>query len=184
MNMIIKRRQLVMATLIIALCAAVFVNWYYTKPKAETTGEVTTSQSIKGTDNKGKNLGDAQYVNSANTSEEYFSAAKLKRNNAHDSAKDTLNNVIKDSKSTPEAIKQASQALADLAKSIKLEADIENLITAKTSGECVVIINDGKAEIIVKKGSLNETTILKITEIVMKQTGFTSEKITIVELNS
>lgn len=36
--MIIKKRQLLLATLIIALGAAVFINWYYTKPTANAHG--------------------------------------------------------------------------------------------------------------------------------------------------
>ena len=47
-TMIIKKRQLLLATLIIALAAAVFVNWYYTRPEVETAGagkgETTTKQ--------------------------------------------------------------------------------------------------------------------------------------------
>ena len=35
MSMSIGKRQIVLATLVVALGAAVFVNWYYTKPDAE-----------------------------------------------------------------------------------------------------------------------------------------------------
>ena len=49
--MIIKKRQLLLATLIIALAAAVFVNWYYTRPEVETAGagkgETTTKQDAE-----------------------------------------------------------------------------------------------------------------------------------------
>ena len=58
--MIIKKRQLLLATLIIALGAAVFINWYYTKPTAKSAGtkpEQTTQQA-----EQGANLGDARYV--------------------------------------------------------------------------------------------------------------------------
>ena len=33
MTKIMKKRQLIMAVLVVALAAAVFVNWYYTKPQ-------------------------------------------------------------------------------------------------------------------------------------------------------
>ena len=38
MNLLIKRRQLVMATLVVALGAAVFVNWYFTKSSENVAG--------------------------------------------------------------------------------------------------------------------------------------------------
>ena len=43
MNVLIKRRQLILATLVVALGAAVFVNWYYTGNNDKvTTPEETT----------------------------------------------------------------------------------------------------------------------------------------------
>lgn len=40
--MIIKKRQLLMATLVLALAAAVFVNWYYTRPAATSVANAET----------------------------------------------------------------------------------------------------------------------------------------------
>ena len=81
-------------------------------------------------------------------------------------------------------VKEAIEALKALSNAIKLEGDIEALIKAKTGGDCVVIINNNSAEVIVAKGALNDTVILQIKEIVLKQTGFSAENITIVELSS
>ena len=103
---------------------------------------------------------------------------------AHDEAAETLNKVIKDSSSDASAVKEATAALKALSNAIKLEGDIEALIKAKTGGDCVVIINNNSAEVIVAKGALNDTVILQIKEIVLKQTGFSAENITIVELSS
>ena len=47
-----------------------------------------------------------------------------------------------------------------------------------------MIINNNSAEVIVAKGALNDTVILQIKEIVLKQTSFSAENITIVELSS
>lgn len=149
--------------------------------------------SVEAVDNTGGNLGDAQLVNSSGVSEsavatgkssDYFASAKLRRNSAHDEAAETLNKVIKDSSSDASAVKEATVALKALSNAIKLEGDIEALIKAKTGGDCVVIINNNSAEVIVAKGALNDTVILQIKEIVLKQTGFSAENITIVELSS
>ena len=47
MNLLIKRRQLVMATLVVALGAAVFVNWYFTNSSNNVAGvDETTNEYV------------------------------------------------------------------------------------------------------------------------------------------
>ena len=74
--MILKKRQVAASALVLALGAAVFVNWYYTKPHTETAPVKTQAQVTEAAEN----LGDARYVFS-DTSEksDAFSAARLKR---------------------------------------------------------------------------------------------------------
>ena len=66
MSMSIGKRQIVLATLVVALGAAVFVNWYYTKPDAEkaNTGVTVTEEVTQAAGN----LGDALLVNSSSVS--------------------------------------------------------------------------------------------------------------------
>ncbi|MFR9176889.1 MAG: SpoIIIAH-like family protein [Acutalibacteraceae bacterium] len=188
--MVVRKRQIIAAALVLALGSAVFINWYYNRPSVKSAN---AKPSVEAVDNTGGNLGDAQLVNSSGVSEsavatgkssDYFASAKLRRNSAHDKASETLNKVIKDSSSDASAVKEATAALKALSNAIKLEGDIEALIKAKTGGDCVVIINNNSAEVIVAKGALNDTVILQIKEIVLKQTGFSAENITIVELSS
>ena len=64
MNLLIKRRQLIMATLVVALGSAVFVNWYFTNSDANVVEE-----SEKGSEYV-QNIGEAKYVNSDNAKTE------------------------------------------------------------------------------------------------------------------
>ena len=57
----------------------------------------------------------------------------------------------------------------------------KNLIKAKTSSRCVVIINDGTCQVVMEKNSLNDTVILQITEIIEKNTNISAENLTIIE---
>lgn len=191
--MIFKKRQVLMAALVVALGAAVFVNWYYTKQPQATQTNSPVSSSQTGTEvqeaETAGNLGDAQFVSgtlpsseNAETEEpEYFVQAKLDRTVAHDKAKETLQETIDSSTADAESKAAASKALEELSSNIKKETDTENLIKAKISSGCVVVIDDGKAQVIVEKGKLNDTTVLQIKEIVIQQTGFTVENITIIE---
>ena len=63
-----------------------------------------------------------------------------------------------------------------------LESDIENLITAKIGCENLVILNNGKAEIIIENGSLDDVTVVKIKEIAVKHTEYPVDNITIIEM--
>ncbi|MDR3344268.1 MAG: SpoIIIAH-like family protein [Oscillospiraceae bacterium] len=184
-----KKRNLLLATLVVALACAVFVNWYYTRPPADEPAN-GKAQTTTVRDNQQVNLGDAQYVGNvndeeaavaANASAEYFAAAKLRRQSAQDKAKETLSKVIADNKSNEKAIESANKALTELAEAIKKEADIENLITAKLAGDCVVILNGESVEVIVQGGKLNDQSVLQVKDICVNQTKLPPGAVTVVE---
>lgn len=176
--MIIKKKQLVSIALVLTLGTAVFVNWYFARPGVKSvidTSKTTVNRQVE-------NLGDAQYVSATTASSETMAGFKVKREAAHDEAKETLNSVIKDAKSDSEAADEAGEALAELSKAIKNEADLENLITAKISSDCVVIIDGDVCQVIVGKGVLTDNISLQIKDLVIKQADIPSKNITIVEL--
>jgi len=176
--MIIKKKQLVSIALVLTLGAAVFVNWYFARPGVKSvidTSKTTVNRQVE-------NLGDAQYVSATTASSETMAGFKVKREAAHDEAKETLNSVIKDAKSDSEAAEEAGEALAELSKAIKNEVDLENLITAKISSDCVVIIDGDVCQVIVGKGVLTDNISLQIKDLVIKQADIPSKNITIVEL--
>lgn len=189
--MILKKRQLLLATLVIALGAAVFINRYYNAPKAESAATVGGGAVQKETD-KGANLGDARYVISTDVTlddaaaqavaSEYFSSAKLRRQTVRDEALEALNDIIKDKNSTPEAVTKATDAVLSMSNEIAVEGDIENLLSAKIGCESLVVLNAGKAEVIVENGSLDEVTVVQIKDIVVNQTAYPAENITIIEM--
>lgn len=203
MNMLVKRRQLVMATMVVALGAAVFVNWYFTRP--DVSGAKATSSSVKTNDSKTVNLGDAELVNattkkskenakandkkdakSKDTAKkvgaEYFAEAKLNRNKAHDKSIESLNEVISNKQANKEAVNNASEDLTKITNTIKKEADVENLIKAKVKSECIVVINEEKVEVVIEKKILNENVIMQIKDIVIKNCNVSSDNITLIEV--
>ena len=188
MNLLIKRRQLVMATLVVALGSAVFVNWYFTNSDNSMAGENSpTSEYVQ-------NLGEAKYVSSdeakgesneakatASQSTDYFATVKLKRKKAHDEALENMKELLKGASESNKSTEEFTKAIDYLSKTIKLEADIEALISAKLKCECVVMINEENAEVVVAKGSLNDSSILQIMDAVLNNTDVKSEKIKISE---
>lgn len=187
--MIIRKRQILLSALVLALGAAVFINWYYTRPDKIPSGSDSGISEQEADENI--NLGDAKYVISTDvsvedttmTEDEYFSQAKRKRREAHDEAAEVLNDIIKDSSSSPDSVETASQKLEALADAIADESDMENLINAKLGCKCLAIINDDKTEIIVENGALNSSSAVQIKEIAVRFGDVDADKITISELN-
>lgn len=181
MNVIIRKRQIVMSALVLALGSAVFVNWYFTRPEAvlETQGKEVTTRNYSV-------VGEAKYVNAESESETLLEPhvlddSRADRKKAHDEAFDKLKAVINDSASSKAAVDTASEKLAELAKTIKLEADIDALVENKCGVDCITAISDGCAQVACEKGGLDSTSILQIKEIVIKHTGISSENIIIFE---
>ena len=173
----IKRKHLVLTGLVIALGTAMFVNWYYTKPEAK-----SVSKAADETTTVSANLGDAMYVNgtAAAAESDWLSEAKLKRTSAHDEAKSALEDVINSSDADSDSKQKASEGLEKLTKNITDESDIENLITAKLGGKCLVSLGES-ASVTVEKGYLTDEALTQIVDIVTAKSGLPSSKVTVVE---
>ena len=95
MNMILKKRHIVLAALVLALGVAVYLNWAFS--------DAAKDFAVSGTggDAGGKKYGDAQLVNGdgedgAADADGYFSEARISRQKARDEAVATIQKVFAD----------------------------------------------------------------------------------------
>jgi len=186
MKKILQKRQLVLVTLVLALGAAVFVNWYYSRPElAVDARPVSTTAPLVTLSQQEEHLGEALYVHNpyGSSSGEYFAGARLKRNAAHDEAKEVLSSVITDNRADGKAVAEASKSLQALASAIKLQSDCEALITAKTGHESLVVIGEDSVQAVLGGPPIDGAMATQIKEVLLQKTQFASDKITIVELN-
>ena len=182
------KRQLILASLVVALGAAVYLNWQFSD-----THEFDAPDAIE----TAHELGEARYVNTSKVSEspestttpdssssrakKFFAEASSNRQKAHDQATEKLKSLI-DSQNTDDEIKrEILKQSEELAKNIEQESNIENLIKAKGFGDCVALIQNGECSIIVSPGNLKENTAIVIKDIVTGQSGIKSDKIKITE---
>lgn len=172
---IILRKHLLTLTLVAALGLAVFVNWYYTKQDNDVTEPEVTDEV---------NLGDAQYVNSDSVKSEndYFTDAEINRTKAHDSATEYLEEILNDSSTDEDTKALAREKLVRISEQIKLESDIETLISAQTNTICIVTYDGENIEVILPKGTVNDEILIKIKDIIISKTSLGAENITIIEL--
>ena len=169
----IGKRNLIIATAVLLIGAAVWINW------------MLFADSDDGYDYD-KNNGLADVSGGAETEAEgdtYFATMQVSRKRARDEALEVLQSVV-DSNDADEAVK--TQALADinrLALEMNAESNIETLIMAKGFEDCVAVINGDMATIVVKaKGeSLMAGDIAQINEIVYEQANIQPVNIKITE---
>lgn len=179
MKLSTRKKHAVLASLVLMLGIAVLANWYYTKPDSMigSTGNLSGEDTSNVNSN---NLGDAIYVNSTDVDNEYFASAKLSRDTSYDQAVATLKEIVENSEADEQSIRTASDTIASMSEKKIAQSNIENLVKAKTGSNCVAVINDDSAEIIIDNDLLTDSIALQIKEIVMNNTKISAEKISII----
>ncbi|MCD7827328.1 MAG: SpoIIIAH-like family protein [Clostridiales bacterium] len=180
MKITAKKRQVMLAALVVFLGIAVFVNWYYTTPD----DKISAADSVSEENSENVvNLGDAIYADATDeySDEEYFAAAKLSRDESYDEAVATLNEIIESGDADGQSVQTAAQSLNELSENRIAQVNIENLVTAKTGSECVAVISGNSADIIVSGRVINSDVVLQIKEIVMDNTDIEAENISVIE---
>ena len=174
MNMVVGKRQIVLAALVMGLGCAVYLNWEYTKMDTSIDTAVTET---------GKNYGDAQFV-SSEEEDAYFAEAKLSRTKSRDEASEALSEML--AAAELEADQKAGLAMkaAELAQSIEIEGKMENLIRAKGFDECMVYYDTDRVDIVVKTDGLTDDEVMQMRDIAIRETSVPVENISIVEINN
>lgn len=181
------KKQLVLASLVLALGAAVYLNWQFAG---------TNRLPVEGEYSETSQLGAAQLVNNAyvetvtddlepESSGEAGSAlsqARVNRQNSRDEALELLDGVLEDVESDSAAKQQAAEQASAIAQNILEETNVESLLGAKGYSQCVAYITGEECSVVVE-GALEEGDMLIVQEIVMEQTGLTADKIKIIGTN-
>ena len=118
--------------------------------------------------------------NTAVSTDGYFSATQVSRQRARDEALEVLQSVVENESADDATKTEALMEIADLAKAMEAEANIEGLILAKGFAQCVAVINGETCSIVVSGGALQEHQISQINEIVYEQAGIKPANVRIV----
>ena len=190
MMMILKRKEVLIGSLIMLILVAAFINYNYSDlPMTDVASTQNAMQYQTPTDDEAiaqssKKMGEAQYV-SSNVAEidiSYFTQARLDKETARSKSKEMYEQIIANPNVDEESRQSAQESLLDLAGASDKEASCENLIKAKGFSDCVVYITDNSASITVKTEQLSASDVAKIQEIVSSQTGILIKNIKIVEV--
>lgn len=185
------RRNAVVATMAILVCAAAVLNWKFAGEEAvreaeeagtKILGEATlvSGQQQEKTDEAAILSEDVIYSGS-----DYFASARLTRQQARDSAISLLQEAAQQEDADTDVANQASESIQVLAAYTLREAQIENLVTAKGYRDCVVFMGEESLSVVVstESGELTGEDVAKITDIAMTESGYPASGIKIMAAN-
>lgn len=199
------KRNTVVATMAVLVCAAVALNWRYSNQEAlqpaedagtKILGEATLvsgtedgaseDEGTKKDGGKTENRLDAPADEAGVYSgSDYFASARLTRQQARDNAISLLQEAAEQENADQAVANEASQGIQVLASYTLKEAQIENLVTAKGYTDCVAFMGDDSVSVVVstESGELTAEDVAKITDITMNETGLPAGGIKIMPVN-
>ena len=138
----IWKKNLVAAAVLVTVCAGIYMNWLYTEQ--QTALDLTdTLDAEKVMSDELLELENVQVLSgeeAVNTSQDYFAAVRLSRQQARDSAVNLLQEAMAYSDQT-KAI-ESSGELEDIVQTALTEAQIESLVIAKGYVDCVAYMSN------------------------------------------
>jgi len=176
------KRNAVVATMLVLVCAAVGLNWKYAGEEAGKQVQETGT----------KILGEATLVSGQGTDEEavytgsdYFASARLTRQQARDNAISLLQDAAAQEGADASVATEASASIQVLAAQTLQEAQIENLVTAKGYTDCVAFLGEDSVSVVVstESGELTAEDVTKITDIALSETGLPASAVKIMATN-
>lgn len=185
------KRNTVVAVMAVLVCAAVALNWKYSGQDAvkdiqetgtKILGEATLVSGQEGTDEE---TGAPVDEDAVYTGSDYFASARLTRQQARDNAISLLQEAAEQADADQSVANEASEGIQVLASYTLMEAQVENLVSAKGYKDCVAFMGEGSMSVVVstESGELTGEDVAKITDIAMSETGLPASGIKIMAAN-
>ena len=195
------KRNAVVATVLLFVCAAVYLNWRYAGNVADQAAPASQGQGTEDStgDNGGatKVLGDAALVGGvptvvdnaaaekepAATASSYFDTARLSRQQSRDNALTLLREASAQENVDQGVLDDANRSMQTLAGYAMLEGQVENLVIAKGYADCVAFMGENSVSIVVSaaEDGLQTEDVAKIMDIVLSETDYAADQIKIME---
>lgn len=153
--------QLVLALMVVALGAAVWLNMRFSSPKY--FGEATYVDS---------NESSSAVETSAKAQQtDYFESARDEREEALEQTREEIEELLDNDNITDEQRQSALDKINAFGARIESAANIEALLKSKGFEDAVAIVSEGNVDVVVKSKGLTTAQTLQIQDIVTSQTG-------------
>lgn len=192
--LVLHKKQVVAVSLMLLIGIAGYLNWTFQNDAVDPDVAVMYNEAAK-------KIGEAQMVSGNNTESEekpedseeteqasaktegnYFAQAKLDREVKRSEAMEMLTQLIETEGADKEAKTNAEHQIQQMADYTEKEVAIENMIRAKNFGETIVFMSEGLVSVALESAGLNEIDAAQILDIVTTTTGYSADKVKIVEI--
>ena len=173
LNMIIGKKQIIVASLVLILGVAVYLNWQFaSSQEALTVADVLGSGSSMQTASSPSTYGEAELVSNQNIAEtDYFTQARLDKQEAEDEEADAISTILSSNDLTEDERANATAQSMQLAQAASYETDIENQVKAKGFEDCIAYVEADRVNVTVKANDLNASQAAQIKDIIVSVTG-------------
>lgn len=176
LNLIIGKKQIVVASLAVLLGAAAAVNIVLSNKSDNKDNKITVDEV-----STGANYGDTAYVSNTN-GDAYFAKARLDKQQSRDEAAEVLAGMYQGGDMTNDELSVVAQNAQSLSRTIESENKIETLIKAQGFSDAICYLSDKGANVIVKTDGLDAVGAAKIKAALQSEVDVASDNITIVEV--
>ncbi len=173
LNLIIGKKQIVIASLTVLLGAAVAVNFIVSSGKKDVT---QPSAEV------GANYGDTSFVANNASGDAYFAQARLDKQQTRDEAAQVIASMYNGGDMTKDELTVVETNAQNLSNVIESENKIETLLKAQGFADALCYLSEGGANIIVKTDGLDAAGAAKIKSTLLSEVEVASDNITIVEV--
>lgn len=177
-----QKKYIVLAALVLALGAAVYVNWQFgNSGTGVTSKELGAASYVSAT--VGSTASDDESVQTMALSKEqqsYFADERNKRKETQDTIIDDAEKVFDLENASDEEKSEAQKNVEAVIRNFTIQDSIESIIKAKGFSECLCYISDEGVTVIVPDGELNDTAALVIDDAVVSHYKVDYEDISIV----
>ena len=190
------------ASLVVALGAAVYLNWQFSEPQ-ELVETQTEASSVK-------QLGQTTYVNTELKTESsqtdkvkqtsqtskpaqtvstqpdkgHFAEERARRDKGNEQAMEIMTDIIESDKEDETRRSDTMKSAEKLSQTIKSQTDIENEIRLKGFQDAFVTINNDSCSVSVFGKELDDAAVIMIKDLVNRQTDISFENITISQVHN
>lgn len=183
-NMIIGKKQIVLAGLTVLLGVAVYVNYLYSSAGVNIADAESTETSNYGDVRfvSSENIGEQEINVSSTNSDAYFAQARLDKQQSRDEAVEVLQSFYFGGDSTNDELEVIAQDVIAVGNYIETESRVENLLKAQGFTEALCYLSDTTANVIVKTEGLDTAQAAQIKSTLLGEIAIPAENITIVEI--
>lgn len=179
------KRNIVMAAVLLFVCAAVYLNWSYNNQQGEADAAMVRAEDAAMTAANEAYLETlAQEEQQAESGSAYFASARLTRQQSRDEALSLLETAAAGEGASQETIDTAMNSITTMATWSLQEAQIENLLLAKDFDDCVVYMTGDGVTVAVPapEEGLSTASVARITDTITGETDYAASQIRIIEV--